>query len=228
MKCKTCRDSIIAYIQKEIDGEDRISISQHLKSCDTCREHYLMQLRLYYSLARQEVLSSPAEVDDSFRRSILKRIKSSGEAGQHTGRLWIWYAAAAILITGVLIGRFIAPFQHERAPDKKRVSISSLVEAEDWPQLQKILEDQEAVAKYAGEEINIRLLLDKLVKLQENRRHVPATDISSGFNISAPDSSISNARIEISVENFIYLLKQVQRQKNHISIMEVTSILNNI
>ena len=62
MNCDEIHDLITAYIQKEIAGEERISISQHLKTCKSCRESYLKELKLYYRLEYEEVMSPPEPV----------------------------------------------------------------------------------------------------------------------------------------------------------------------
>ena len=230
MNCDEIHDLITAYIQKEIAGEERISISQHLKTCKSCRESYLKELKLYYRLEYEEVMSPPEPVQAGFKNDILARTRYESTRQQKFRKKWLWYTAAAILIAGVMIGRYLAPLPSgsDKHPDEENTSITSLLEAEDWDQLQKVLQNRISLRRHAEEEISINVLLEKLNKLQNSIHPSPTIDISTGFSSSVQDSSVSSLKIQISIEDFITLLKQIQSQKKQITLKEVSSILTDI
>lgn len=228
MICEEVLDSLSPFIQKEIDGEERIQIFEHLQICNDCRDAYLGQLKIYYSLERGKVLISPPAIKHGFKQKIIDAIDDKNNNAMQFQKKWIWYAAAAILICGILVGRYTLPLFEKQSiisHTKSSDSFTHLIESENWSALQSILEDQDEFSKYAKESLNIQVLLEKLSKLHHFGQNIPTISISS-----APDthSQRVSAKIEISIEDFILLLEQIKIKQEEITLAEVSEILVDI
>ncbi len=227
MNCDEYQDQLSSYINKELDGEQRILIKNHLKKCKDCREKYLSLVKMYYVIDREEILKTDPESESkSFKNEVLERIEQESENKRMDHR-WLWYAAAAILICGIVIGRFVIPENGKEryTSARENETLSQLIFSEDWNRLEIVLSDQDEFTKFSSDAIPVHILLEKLLALQE--KGVQSVPIVSRDEQQIEQSDVNKhePRVEISLNDFIRLLEQAKRQRSQITLQEVSNML---
>jgi hypothetical protein len=231
MNCKDFHELIPAFIKRELEGEKRILTKTHLKACVDCQEEYLSQEKIYYTLDREEILLPDPEISKGFKTEVLDRINQSSKRKKQINKKWIWYAVAATLLMGIIIGRFVIPDGggQEYITEKYDETLSQLIASEDWNRLEIVLSDQNEFSKYSTDTIAIHILLEKLSALQKmGIQSLPL------FHPSNPDrlkkfATISNdPQIQISLNDFISLLEEARQQRSQITLEEVSNLLTKI
>ena len=202
-------------------------VLEHLQNCENCRAVYLEQLRLYYTLEHEKVLIPQSDINAGFKKNIITHIDKNNLTKFQFQKKWVWYAAAALLICGIFIGRFLlSPTDQSYNPIVSEAqSIAKLIENEDWEQVQSILADQEQYTKYADETLDVITLIEKLDKLKSYRQIVPKIKITSMRTQDREPLNYGSALIEISVVDFIDLLEQIKQRKSEITLEEMSEIL---
>ena len=72
MNCTQCTEQLMALICAELSAEQDLLIHQHLSECDACREVYLEQAELYFSLhGALNVQTSLPELDEEHMSAVL-------------------------------------------------------------------------------------------------------------------------------------------------------------
>jgi len=231
MKCKEYNDLIPSYIKKELEGEKQIFVKGHLKTCVSCRNEYFTQLKIHYTMDREEVLLPDPEPSTEFKEEVLERIRQSSKDKKHINSRWIWYAAAAILLIGIIIGRLVIPDD----PNQKYIStedydtLSQIIASENWARLEIVLSDQEEFSKYSTDMIPIHILLDKLSSLQKMGIQSLPLNFPADPDRRKDISTIpDDPQIQISLSDFIYLLEQAKQQRSQITLKEVSKIITKL
>ena len=98
MICEEVYDSFQAYIQKEVDGEERIQIFEHIQNGSDCKGSYLEQLKIYYTIEREKVMIPATNIRPDFKRDIIAAIDNKDNKNHRFQKKLIWYAVAAVLI----------------------------------------------------------------------------------------------------------------------------------
>jgi hypothetical protein len=230
MNCKEYRELIPSYIKKELEGEKRIFVKSHLKSCPSCQKEYFSQTKIHYTLDRGEILSPDPDISTEFKAVVLERITHSSME-KNIKTKWIWYAAAAILLVGIVIGRFVIPDMVEKMyiSDKGEDTLSQLLASEDWNKLEIVLSDQVEFSKYSTDTIPIHILLDKLSSLQKmGIQSLPITNPSDSDRTKNNAKIPDNPQIQISLNDFIRLLEQAKQQRSQITLKEVSNIITKL
>jgi hypothetical protein len=232
MNCEVYREQIPLYIKKEIEGEQRVILKNHLKSCINCRKDYLAQIKMYYILDREEILDpTPHQVMKTFKENVLERSKESSQNKGHLNTKWFWYAAAATLFIGIIIGRFVIPdnTEQDNLSGNRNKTLSQLIVSEDWNKLEIVLSDKDEYNRYSTDTIPIHILLDKLSALQKMGVHsVPiAGTLDHNYDKKTPNNKYE-PQIQISLKDFIRLLEQIKVQRSTITLEEVSSLLAKI
>ena len=230
MSCEEYRDLIPSYIKREISGEERILTREHLSRCDRCRENYLSQVKIYYVMEREQIFKTvPESLLKSFNNDVQERINSVPTAKKINSR-WLWYAAAAILIIGVIIGRITIPLESEKIymTSDGNISLGQLLASEDWSRLEIVLSNKDEYERYSTDSIPIHILLDKLAALQ--KMGIQSLPITGASEKNIENKSIKNGepQIKISLTDFIKLLEQAKLQRSRITLEEVSNLLTKI
>jgi hypothetical protein len=226
MNCNQYQDDIPAYIRKELKGEQRIFIKSHLKACLDCRDEFLKQIQLYYILDREEVLEPAIKNSQEFNKNVLNQIHHPKK--NTLNRRWIYYAAAATLLIGIAIGRFLIPDKSNQNVTTKQdtQSLNQLIASEDWSRLEILLSNKDELDRYATDAVPIHILLDKLAALQKmGIKSLPMAYPSYAKNTKSAEPVQREPQIHISVNDFIRLLEQARQQRSQITLKEVSSIL---
>jgi hypothetical protein len=231
MNCKEYQDQIPSFIKKECDGEKRILIKNHLKVCDDCRSTYLSQVKLFYIVDREEILAPVPDISLAFNQEVFEGIDQTSDNKSHLSTRLIWYAAAAILIIGITIGRFVIPDNSSQKfiSQNGDQTLSQLIASEDWEKLEVVLSDEVEFNKYSTDVIPIHILLEKLSTLQKmGVESLPIAD-KSDPNKSWETTTLQNdPQIQISLNDFIRILEQVKLQRSRITLEEVSNLLTKI
>jgi hypothetical protein len=180
---------------------------------------------------REEILLPDPEPSTEFKEEVLERIRQSSEHKKHINSRWIWYAAAAILIIGIVIGRFVMPDD----PNQKYIStkdydtLSQIIASENWTRLEIVLSDQEEFSKYSTDMIPIHILLDKLSSLQKMGIQSLPLNFPPDPDRKKDIATIpEDPQFQISLSDFIYLLEQAKHQRSQITLKEVSNILTKL
>lgn len=227
MSCDEYRDLIPLYIKKEISGEERILTKEHLSRCDQCRENYLSQIKIFYVLDREQIFKTvPESVLRSFNNEVQERIENFSSAKKINSR-WLWYAAAAILIIGVIIGRITIPLESDTRiiTNDSNLSLGQLLASEDWGRLEIVLSDRDEYRRYSTDSIPIHILLDKLAALQ--KMGIQSLPIAGTSRNNTENESIikGEPQVKISLSDYIKLLEQTKLQRSRITLEEVSNLL---
>jgi hypothetical protein len=231
MSCKDFQEQISSFIQRECDGEKRILIKNHLKICDECREMYLSQVKLFYIVDREEILAPLPDASMAFNQEVLERIDLTPEKKNYISTRLIWYSAAAILIIGITIGRFVIPDNSGQKfiSQNGDQTLGQLIASEDWGKLEIVLSDEDEFNKYATDAIPIHILLEKLSTLQKmGVESLPIADKSDHNKYRETATLQNDPQIQISLNDFIRILEQVKLQRSRITLEEVSNLLTKI
>jgi hypothetical protein len=186
---------------------------------------------MYYVLDREEILdSSSQKASGSFKKEVLARMEQSSQIKSINTR-WLWYAAAATLLIGITIGRFVITDQnnHKYMSSQDHQSLSQLIASEDWNKLEIVLSDKDEYNRYSTDTIPIHILLDKLFALQKmGVQSLPIARTSDSNNEGESTIIQNDPKIQISLSDFIRLLEQTKRQRSTITLEEVSFLLANI
>ena len=230
MNCKEYQEFLPSFIKKELEGEKRILTKNHLKSCPDCRKEYLSQVKISYIIDREEILVPVSKISAAFNQEVLDRISLSAEKKQIKSR-WIWYAAAAILLIGIIIGRFGIPEigSQRNSGNIADESLSQLIVSENWQKLEIVLSNQEEFNRYSTDTIPVYVLIDKLSALQKTGIYsLPFTYILDRLNAKELTTNRSDPQIHIPLSDFIQLLEQVKHQRSQITLEEVSNLLTKL
>ena len=231
MTCEEILDVIPAFANKEVNGEERIRIKNHLISCQNCREKYFLQLKLNYSIDRESVFDTSPELAGNFKSEILDIIAEQKKERIKRLNPWVWYAAAAILIIVFMVGRFTVQFSENQKTHTTSIDVplSQLLVSENWAKLESVLSDQHEFNKYASDQISIEILLEKLIILHnmgiEKLSIVSNSPTSPGIDTSLKDEGPD---LVISIHDFIQILQQAKQQRSQITLADVSVILSTI
>ena len=178
---------------------------------------------------RGSVLGSSSEIAHDLKPEIMHQIINSKKDKKIKVNQWIWYAAAAILMIGFIVGRLTMPLNQTEPIDTGNITLSQLLASEDWTKLESVLTNHNEFNKYASDQISINTLLDKLLVLR--RMGVEKISIVSNSAESRTDENVytkNHPDIMISLSDFIQLLQQARQQRSQISLADVSDILSTI
>jgi len=230
MNCNDCKEQIPAFINKELAGEKRILTKHHLKTCIDCREEYLSEVKISYIIDREEILSTTKNTSVKIKQDIFNSIEKSQNKKDKNNK-WIWYAAAATLIVGILIGRFIIPDDpnQNNIYSKENDTLSQLIASENWNRLEIVLSDQDEFKRYSSDRIPIHILLDKLSALR--KMGIQSLPMAYPDNQPNPKNMVvtqNEPQIQISLNDFIHLLEQAKQQRSQITLDEVSKLITKL
>lgn len=124
-------EQLVLFHYREMGGaEDRSAAEEHLASCGECRQVYEELQQIF---AAVEALPVP-ERGEGYGREVWARLQPQLEeqpqAGWAAWTVWLqpprWVLAAtmvAVLVVGILVGRFTSPEQNGRSPEQVRERI---------------------------------------------------------------------------------------------------------
>ena len=210
MNCKLIVDKIPLILKRELHTDERVSLIEHIKSCDECRSEYHKYLKMFYAVDYKIVQPEPELekylIDISHLN--IKQPKSRG---------FIWAIAAAFLI---LFISMLLMTQISESPDKiisnNKKIISQKIINEDWQEISKTLQNQLSLNKIAGETIPLNLLLAKLNLLEQKG--------IDQFNVVSESEKSLMQQVEIKL--LISKIKKYQKYKSDISIKEISDYLS--
>ena len=231
MSCEKYQEQFPAYIKKELGGENRIRIKNHLKDCIECREIYFAQVKLNYIIDREEIFDSLPETSVNFNHEVLEQINRSSDIKSQKNTKLIWYAAAATLLIGITIGRFILPDENnERYQSQiESESLGQLIASENWGKLEIVLSDKDEFSRYSTDSIPIHVLLEKLITLNKmGVESLPLANTSDKIKTEGATSVQGEPQIQISLNDFIRILEQAKLQRSRITLEEVSNLLTKI
>jgi len=231
MSCDKYLDQIPSFIKKELDGEKRIRIKNHLKTCVDCRDAYLAQVNIYYIVDREEIIEPVPETLEEFSNEVLARMDQSSVKKGHINTKMIWYAAAATLLIGITIGRFVIPENSSQKylSQSEDATLSQLIASEDWGRLEVVFSNKTEFKKYSTDSIPIHILLEKLSALQKmGVESLPIANTSDQESTREVNGEQTDPQIQISLNDFIRLLEQAKLQRSRITFEEVANLLTKI
>jgi hypothetical protein len=173
MNCENIEDLILPLIHRELPGEQRIRVINHLQSCEACRNEFYLQLKLSYGLMKEMV--KPAVIDFAVESSVLRAKQPEAENrifGIYRRNAWITMAAAAVLLCLILIWPFRLNLNQPENPAEitSQQEISELLQAEDWSALIRIITNNAELDKHKNDKIPLTLLESKLAGLDTRSR----------------------------------------------------------
>ena len=210
MNCKLIVNKIPLIIKRELHTDERVSLIEHIKSCDECRSEYHKYLKMFYAVD-YKIVQPESELEKyliDISHLNIKQPKSRG---------FIWAIAAAFLI---LFISMLLMTQISESPDKiisnhKKI-ISQKIINEDWQEISKTLQNQLSLNKIAGEKIALNLLLAKLNLLEQQ-----------GIDqLKVATESEKSLMQEVEVRLLISKIKKYQKYKSDISIKEISEYLS--
>ena len=140
MKCRQVQNRLSAFQDAELKPQEQEKISEHLKSCSTCRERYEEMEKVWQTLGDFQAI--PPE--PGFYEQLVKKINEPNESRfparlqrlqglfQSFSPSW---ATAALLIGGILMGTYLGnilarnellPFQQHRTYSQAAAEVFSL------------------------------------------------------------------------------------------------------
>jgi hypothetical protein len=170
-------------------------------------------------------------VSKEFTDQVVDRIERTSAKKNTKNSKIIWYAAAATLLIGITIGRFIIPDNGTQnyASQNGDVTLSQLIASEDWTRLEIVFSDKNEFDKYSSDSIPIHILLEKLSTLQKMGIESLPIASTSDQNITSENKNIqSDPQIQIALSDFIKLLEQTKLQRSRITLEEVSNLLTKI
>ncbi len=87
---------LIAYIEGDVDEEQRRQIEEHLQVCQVCRENYRVYLSIVEELESMPLLPAPAELDRRIKSAYNSPVPLLGAFGfaflvaMGVVLLWVW------------------------------------------------------------------------------------------------------------------------------------------
>ena len=98
-ECNKFRDMMQAAIDRELGGEDRAHLDDHLASCAACASEFQA---LELSLALFEAIPAP-QPGPTFAADTVRKARLAKQAHTRRNRLWAWGMAAALLIASLAV-----------------------------------------------------------------------------------------------------------------------------
>jgi len=233
MTCEQIIDKIPLLIRREEKTQIRIQIIEHLRSCTDCREEYLSQLKLFYTLDKELVSEKPSLDKTSFRNSIEDKILKTNKNKIRSKHLWYYISAAAVLLCFFVIFPYLSEKDSDNIAEKpqgENVIQTALID-EDWVKLNHLLTDSTVLQKHADESIPLPLLIDKLERLQNQGIHsIDYIDLFNHANeVDIKNDQelilVKNESKQIYVNDLVQNLEQVKSFKNEITLEEISSFL---
>jgi len=210
MKCELLFDQIPIFIRKEIPGEERIQLIEHLKTCQECRDEYLKNLKMYYTIESRLVKPEP-ELDNI-------QIKLSElETNPKRSFSYIWAIAASLLIIVASMIVFTDNFikQNERKV-QKAFDINQKIINEDWAELSDFIQNQPAIEKNFNQIVSMNLLVEKLKVLERSG--------IEQFTIANEPGDIVIKEVQINI--LINKLEKYKKYRSEISVKEISDYLS--
>ena len=130
MECRTCSESITAFVDGELDGKERAGIEGHLSQCESCRAEH-QSLRYAQDLIdRIPVLDLSPELWPKIDSGLtaLKARQSIHPAKSQSLLKCRWLPVAATLLLGVLTSFFLL---YHANPSSLRLELDTYVRERD-------------------------------------------------------------------------------------------------
>ena len=108
MKCRRVKSKLSAFQDGELRPEEHEEVSEHLKSCMACREHYAEMGKVWQALGYFKEIPPEPE----FYGQLVKKINESPEPRSPAGFQWVFqffsapWVTSSLLIAGILMGTF--------------------------------------------------------------------------------------------------------------------------
>ena len=137
MKCRSVKNKLSAYQDRELDPTEQEQVKNHLLSCRDCREQYAELERVWQTLGELEQI----QPNPWFYQQVIRKIRELRERGLLPRLQWIFQmfrtpAIASILLAiGILAGTYLGnilarsdffPFQPERSTYSQEALFDSL------------------------------------------------------------------------------------------------------
>lgn len=225
MICKTINKQIPKLIRRELDTYERISIINHLKNCNDCRNKYLNQLKIFYLIDKGLVNENLDFNKNHFVSELRNKLKTSRNQKFHKYFKSYLYAAAAILIIIIFSFFFFTNIQPVVNQKIENSGIENALKNEDWITLQEILKNDREIKKFAYEQIPIELLIEKLTGLE--KQGIKVIDYIELFNRTGDSQNFyaflneNNQIGQIQVNTLVQTLEKFKSSKNKISLYEI-------
>ena len=97
--CKKFRDMMQAALDRELEGEDRACLDDHIASCAACSSQFQA---FELSLALFEAIPAP-QPGPTFAADAVRKARLAKQAHARRNRLWAWGMAAALLIASLAV-----------------------------------------------------------------------------------------------------------------------------
>ncbi len=102
--CEWAKESISAYLDGELDTEEKVRLESHLNECESCRE-YLRTMRFIVDEVKNSGVEPPADLHESIMAKIRSDVPDGNKKGflkLIKGRRTISYIAAAVAALAIL------------------------------------------------------------------------------------------------------------------------------
>ena len=130
MECRTCSESITAFVDGELDAKERAEIEGHLSQCESCRGEHKSLRYAQDLIDRIPVLDlSPKlwpKIDSGL--TALKAPQSIHPAKSQSLLKYRWLPVAATLLLGVLTSFFLL---YHANPSSLRLELDAYVKERD-------------------------------------------------------------------------------------------------
>lgn len=107
MSCSEVQRFLQAYLDLEIDGEDRILIAAHLQSCEACKE--VVQFERAFKQKLRESIGPDQEAPPWLRQKVQRALAASDPSAEPMAFKWLRVlipaTVAALMLIGVLVSK---------------------------------------------------------------------------------------------------------------------------
>lgn len=90
MKCEEIRPLLMAYLDGEIEEEERLEVEKHLSECETCRKEYRSFVKLKEVADNMRFADLSDELWAGYWKGIYRRIER--------GAGWVFFSIGAIIL----------------------------------------------------------------------------------------------------------------------------------
>lgn len=146
MKCEKIQEQLVDYIENLVSEKERIFISEHLASCQSCQQE-LNEMQQFLDVLAKDTMQQPSE---NLRANFEQLIKE--EEQQNTPKVvklepifsyktFLKYAAGiALLISAFMLGKQ----QNANSTNTNQVATKEIIQSQEEKQLLAMLEDDSA------------------------------------------------------------------------------------
>ncbi len=117
MNCETAKEYMMKYFDKEVDKDEEIQFTEHLKNCSSCSDEFNCMKAIFTTLDTKVEIEPPAD----FEAKVMDKVAViEKERKEKSSKRIVWLYNGASLLSIILLLIFVA--------DMKEVSVFSAFE----------------------------------------------------------------------------------------------------